>query len=430
MPTLNLYLFPHLYLCNEILSRLSILALPVRVHSRVAVKGHSWARLWYFLRAIDQEGRGKLEDIPLEFLNFWMGTKTSTLYQQLREGKAARAFQKWRVRKGKLGVVLGGLYPVTCKLGYTRDEHPEDILNPKEAYVGKRTKGRKPGLLPWGTTVTIQLFQILSLEGLRAIATAATTQRLQQLARYAAWRNLPKAIRHPIHPDGKPRTKHLPQPTEFFEETNRPSHSFDKGGIQFVLQISDKWVSVSKGFVTYGTAQSSVAQERGYLSKTTVQRHLKAVGIESKQIIQVKAAYGKIRQALHWSSMSFAPEPDISLNYNVWTDSYRLTEPSGGHHGNLFTYPVNKERFFKHSDREYIYRTSLYRPCLHLCRMNACREDYKNWLVPPPYIRSKKGVLQNSASNGKFSSRAEFVVSVIHEDKVKDSRRATKSLKN
>lgn len=337
----------------------------MRVHSRIAVKGNSWARLWYFLRAIDQVGRGRV-DVPIELIQFWLDAGASTIYQWLREGEAIGAFKQYRIREGKVGVRSGGLLPLSRNLGFTDNPPP---IDPK----GSRKKRRR-GIGPWGVTTEVQLLDILSLESLRAIATGATVQRLQQLSRYAAWRKLPKEVRHPQ----RNLTLHLPQPLEFFSDQLSSHDSAETiGEIKFCLKITDKWISTSKGFTPYGTAQATVALERGY-SKVTIQRHLKAIGMESKQIIQTKAAYGKIRKALHWSSMSFAPEPEIQLTYKVSTDSYTLTEPSGGRHGDPYTYPVNEGRFFKHGDREYIYRQSLYKPTLKLCKMAASRKAYSS----------------------------------------------------
>lgn len=362
-----LLLLPHLYLTAEICDRLSLLGLPVRVHSRIAVKRYSWARLWYFLRGIDQQGRGRVDALAIEEVCFWLDCGESTIYQWLREGMRVGAFQKWRCRNKKLGVIFGGLLPLCRNLNLEEDQFPP--TDPKT----RGPKKRQRGIPPWGATAEIQLIEILSLKELRAIATGATVQRLQQLSRYAAWRKLPKNIRLP-HPGV---TLHLPQPTEFFDSDELPSHDSAFGGINFVLKITEKWISTSKGFTPYGTSQATVAKERGY-STVTIQRHLKAIGMESKQIIQAKAAYGKIRQALEWSSVSFAPEPEIKLSYDVRADSYRLTEPSGGRHGDPYTFPIARGRIFNHSDREYIYRQSIYKPLFKLCKMTATRKAYND----------------------------------------------------
>lgn len=361
-----LLLLPSLYLCNEICDRLSILGLPVRVHSRIAVKGNSWARLWYFLRALDQVGRGRVDEVPLEEICFWLDAGASTIYQWLREGEAIGAFRQYRVRKGKVGVRFGGLLYLSRNLGLSEDP-------PRDPDTKKRQKKRQRGIAPWGVTAEVQVLQILTLGELRAIATGATTQRLQQLSRFAAWRKLPAAVRHP-NPNA---TLHLPQPLEFFNSDELSSHDSATGDIKFCLKVTDKWISVSKGFTPYGPAQESIARERGY-SIAQVQRHLKNIGMESKQIIQTKAAYGKIRQALEWSSVSFAPERDIQLSYSVREDAYRLTEPSGGRHGDPYTFPIQSGRMFRHGDREYIYRQSLYKPMFKLCKMTATRKAYNS----------------------------------------------------
>ena len=94
--------------------------------------------------------------------------------------------------------------------------------------------------------------------------------------------------------------------------------------------------------------------------------------MESKQVIQSKAAYGHIKEAIRWDSPSIAPEPDISVSWS--RTGYTMTEPAG-RHGNPYQFKLNPERLFVHKDRPYIYRCNLYNPTLKLCRMSAaCRE--------------------------------------------------------
>lgn len=361
-------LLPYLYLCNEICEKADFLALPVRLHSRVLEKGFSWARLWYVLRALDIDGAGYVT-IEKEFLTCLLNAGSSTIYQWLREGKKAGAFRWYEYQQGTLRVALGGLFAISKAQGWEVKEE-----NPDYSRGDKRKFSRK-GINAWGVTVEVTLAEIfLSLAELRAYATAAVTQRKQQLARYAAWRNLPKSARCKKDAQGKTTSLHLPQPSDFFEsEKNRPSHDSDKGGIPFLLAIGKRWISVSKGFVPYGASLPAIAQERGYKCDRTVQRHLKLVGMEAKQVIQSKAAYGAIKEAIRWDSPSIAPEPDISVSWS--RSGYTMTEPAG-RHGNPYQFKLNPERLFTHKDRPYIYRCNLYNPTLKLCRMSAARREF------------------------------------------------------
>lgn len=360
-------LLPHLYLANEILNHLSFLDSPVRLHSRILEKGFSWARLWYALRALDSAGAGYVTT-ELEFLTWLLDAGESTVYQWLREGKTAGAFRWYECKEGILRVALGGLFAISKAQGWEVKEENPEWKN------GDRQKFKKLGINAWGVTVEVTLKEILTLAELRAYATAAVCQRKQQLARYAAWRNLPKSVRHKKDASGQKTSLHLPQPSEFFDPgENRPCHDSGKRGIPFLLAIGKRWVSVSKGFVPYGASLPSIAHERGYQCNRTVQRHLKLAGMESKQVIQSKAAYKHIKEAIRWDSPSIAPEPDISA---VWSrEGYTLTEPAG-RHGNPYQFKLNPERLFVHKDRPYIYRCNLYNPTLKLCRMSAARREF------------------------------------------------------
>lgn len=362
-----LLLLPHLYLCAEICDRLSLLGLPVRLHSRILEKGFSWARLWYALRAIDTTGSGYVT-IELEFLTWLLGAGSSTIYQWLREGKKAGAFRWYKYQRGTLRVALGGLFAISRAQGWEVIEENPDWKR------GDRQKYKKKGINAWGVTVEVTLKEVLTLAELRAYATAAVTQRSQQLARYAAWRNLPKQVRHFTDASGKRGSLHLPQPSQFFDPSeNRPCHDSGKRGIPFLLAIGKRWISVSKGFVPYGASLPKVARERGYQCNRTVQRHLKLVGMEAKQIIQSKAAYRAIKEAIRWDSPSIAPEPDISVSWS--RTGYTMVEPAG-RHGNPYQFKLNADRLFVHKDRPYIYRCNLYNPTLKLCRMSAARRGY------------------------------------------------------
>ncbi len=343
---LYLTLLPHLYLAECILDRFT-----VRVHSRIVEKGRAWVRLWYLIRALDFNGAG-YASIPLSEICEILDAAESTVYQWLREGVEAGAFRHYKVREGILTGHLGGMMAVCKRLGLERP--------------GK-------GIPPWGTTFEIPLHEICSLLGkIRAAATAATTQRLQQLSRFAAWRNLPPAAR---------KTYRLPQPDAFFndEDQHRLSRDSASGSIRCCIHISQHRVWVSKGFVPFGISQNAIAQERN-VSDRTVRRHLKQAGVKSRQVVQTKAAYRQVVKGLEWD-INTAPEPDISLRWIrdrgslLYEGSYTLTEPAG-RVGNPHTFEVSRDRFFKYGDHVYIYRTNLYKPSLQLSTMSAARRKY------------------------------------------------------
>lgn len=348
----HLLTLPHQYLAHEILQRFT-----VRIHSGIVEKSQTWARLWYLLRCLDREGSGFIR-ISLVEISQMLAAGISTTYQWLREGKEAGAFRWWRCRRGELRVALGGLFRVCKHLGLTPD-----------------SAKKWTGLAPWGATAEVPVFQILTLAGLRASATVALTQRLQQLSRYAAWRKLPAAAR---------KTYRLPQPEELFDRENKHRLSHDSaqtGSIPCLLHVGPRRVFVSKGFIPFGVSREAIARERSYQCDRTISRHIALIGTPTKQLVQTKAAYGRIQQGIEWQAPSFSPETDIQLSWRwekgqVWEGEYYLTEPSG-RVGGAYTHRVTSERFFTYGGRHWIYRTNLYKPELHLCKMSASRASYK-----------------------------------------------------
>lgn len=384
---LELLLLPHQYLAVRITSLLT-----VRIHSAIAAKGHAWARLWYLFRALDLNGEGKVRT-SLNSICQLLGCGRSTLYEWLREGKKVEAFIWYQVRGQKLRVRLGSLNRVCYNL---------DLV----CTVGQ----------PWGVPAVVPLHEVLSLTGLRKIATLATTQKLQQQSRYAAWRSLPAAVR---------KTTRLPRPEEFFapgasertilgrhkrngaslspagENTQasqdtkdlasqRLSDNLPQGSIRFVLAIGPKCIFASKGLPPYGTSQPTVAWERGYSSRT-VQRHLSTV--EKRQLVQTKAAYSLIQQAIDHDAPSCTPEDDIhwQMRMDRLDGSGTLTEPSG-RAGKPHTVKIKPERFFNYAGRDWLYRCNLYNPILKLCTMRRAGLNYKRFVTNLKQTRGGQSV--------------------------------------
>lgn len=359
-----LYLLPHLYLANEILSRFS-----VRIHSRIVEKGNSWARLWYLLRGFDRKGSGYLR-LPIVTISHLLGAASSSIYQWLREGKKEGAFRWWKVQRGNLRVALGGLFPVCRSLGLSPDSK------------------KRLGIAPWGVTAEVGLHQILDLKSLRAAATVATAQRLQQLSRFSAWRNLSAQAR---------KTIRLPQPDDFFQgmQTGQFSDDSASGNLpRCCIHIGRRRAWVSKGFIPFGTNQKAIARERGMCDRT-IQRHLNLMGIDRRQIVQSKADYKLAANVINHDAGSVSIADDFSLYSRG--DDYYLTERSGNI-GELHTHKVASvgftaihSRFFQYGSKPkiWLYRTNIYRPSVKLCTMSAARTNYR-----------RENVLQKSPAPG------------------------------
>jgi hypothetical protein len=213
----------------------------------------------------------------------------------------------------------------------------------------------------WGTTAEVPLHEIRKL---KALATGTCSQRLQQLSRFAAWRSLPKKARSQYK---------LPQPSDFFAGDSSSSVTLPQGAMKCVLHISHSRIFTSKGYIPYGVSQNAIAQERG-ISDRTVRRHHALLSTPKKQIVQAKAAYKHIQQALRWDAPSFAPEPDISVQ-RCSDGQITLTEPSGKV-GKPHTVVLKPDRLFEYGDRYWIYRCNLYQPKFTLCTMAYRRGEY------------------------------------------------------
>jgi hypothetical protein len=323
----------------------------VRIHSGIVSSGRAtWSKLWYLLRALDIQGSGFCQ-VSLAQVSQLLRASSSTIRQWLREGKQIGAFRWWKFsQKQGLRVALGSIYKVCLGLG----------------------------LNSWGVVAEIPLDQMISC--LRATATAAVSQREQQLSRFAAWRNLPASAR---------KVYKLPQPEAFFDGSHRPSDNLPRGGIRCLIHIGQHRIFTSKGFIPFGVSQPTIGKERR-LTDRTVRRHLGQLGIEKRQIVQAKSAYREIREALRWDSPGIAPEPDISMRRIG--QAVILTEPSG-HVGKPHSTAIRAERLFSYGDRNYIYRCNLYRPALKLCSTKRSIVNYKRLLEKGP-CRTLGTVLQ------------------------------------
>lgn len=337
----------------------------MRIHSRIVEKGRAWARLWYLLRGLDSQGSGCVY-LPVADVTQLLAASSPTLRQWLREGKETGAFRRWRIQRGILRVALGGLFSVCRALGFEGTD-------------------KRAGHAPWGITTEAALHEILSLVKLRAIATTATAQRLQQLSRYAAWRGLPAPTRKIIK---------LPQPDAFFpnEEGQRLSDNNALGSIRCLIHIGKRRAWVSKGFVPFGTSQKAIARERGMCDRT-VQRHLNLMGIDRRQIVQSKAEYKLAASAVNHD----AGAVEMGDNFALYArgDDYYLSESGlGGTHIHkvaTVNFSAIHSRFFTYGKKPkiWLYRCNIYKPSLKLCTMSAARARYR-----------RDNVLQNSRAAG------------------------------
>ncbi len=105
-------------------NRISVRA-SLKIHGKIARK--TWARLWYLLRAIDNEGSGRVKILVSQIL-ILLGISRAAFYRWLKEGKAAGAFRGYRkIDKNTTEIILGSKTAVCEKLGITDWESTTSI---------------------------------------------------------------------------------------------------------------------------------------------------------------------------------------------------------------------------------------------------------------------------------------------------------------
>lgn len=325
---------------------------------------YSWARLWYYLRAIDAKGwrrkaansqpndtycqnSGLIKDISFQETKRYLGCSGSTLYQWLREARVAGAVYEYRRKGDRLRIRLGGLFNV-C---------------------------RTNGLRRWGAVAVLPLKEVLNK--CRELATAIAIQQLQEKSRYAAHKTLSK---------GEKQTFKIPDAFDVIEKGRTASLKPDRGAnkIPFLLHVGAKRAFVSKGFIPFGASQGAIASELA-ISDRTVRRHLVKLGVESRQLVQAKHAYRFIKAGIQLNLGDALIEPNIS--YQIGDRSLLLHEPNGstnskregGHEipmsGNSLS--SDCDRFFNYYGKTWIYRCSLYDLAYEFSSMRFARRKYK-----------------------------------------------------
>lgn len=332
-----------LYTTNYITATVLVRALSVRIHAGI-VHNRPWNRFWYLCRGLDLAGRG-IVDLPAGAVCVLTRISRSTLYQWLREGKAAGAFRRYRFKGNTLRVYLGGLHKYCRSLG----------------------------LQSWGAVAEVALTDIVLAMGLKAHATALQTQDQQVKSRIAAIRSLNNRER---------KNTKVAEIEAILEQRNVSSQKPAKGQVPFLLWVGNRRAFVSKGFVPIGASQASIAAQLG-ISDRTVRRHLDCLGIERCQIVQAKAAYQSIRQALEWEAPSWEAEPNIGYMEDkfgfIWLD-----DMNGNTSSRKPAQIITKERFFQYRGKTWIYRCNLYKLDYATTSMRAARDSYVELMFSNP----------------------------------------------
>lgn len=326
---------------------LSPFRLPFRLHTWLARE--PWAKLWYCLRALDQEGKGYYQ-VPIELLEALTGADDKTIYRWLKNGRSAGAFRRYKIRDGILRVWLGSLFAVCQKMN----------------------------LANWGAVAVVNL---LDLGSIRALTTATATQKLQQRSRYAADHNLKKKFR---------KLYGSPHPNELIESKKQSSLKSIPGQLPYVLYVSEKRVFVSKGFTAFGTSQDAISCYLGIHTRT-VQRHQASLNLEKRQLCQSKSEYAQLKRSLeNEASEAFAYTdgiPNPNLGYKPINEDYLQFsdgEVKGGNGARVSQWKVPAgdlgRRFFclgRKVKKWFMAKCNIYREEMELTTMSASRKAFK-----------------------------------------------------
>lgn len=304
---------------------------PVRIHKSLVLR-HPAARLWYLCRALDPQGRGRVEIDPETLAS--LSVSKSTIYRWLKEGHELGFFRIYEFRPdGTLYVSLGGLTKV-C---------------------------RRSGIRDWGVVTVVPLLEVL--EGfLRALASAIQTQDLQEKSHYAATNSLPATER---------RQKIVPKPAQILGNLTSPQ--MNCGVIPGLLKRGASKIFVGRSFIPHGASQQGICAELNAeptscgVCPRTLRNHLKRLGIERRQLVQTKPEYQTI---------------SLAILHGAVDDGIRLFETNGSSsakrpEGHI----VKLQRFFQYQDLYWIYRPNLYALDYVLTSMKRSRAEYKKTQV-------------------------------------------------
>ena len=323
--------------------------LSVRIHSALVFK-KPWVRLWYLSRAFDWAGRGCVI-LPVRFLCQVLHVSLRRLYQWLKIGKCCGAFRKYYRVHGCFCIWLGSLSKVCQALG----------------------------LRNWGAVATVPLFDILTRAGLKAAAAGIQAQQLQHKSYVAAKLSLPSKER---------KFHRLSEVDQILGWGKESSQNPVGGQVPFLLHVGPSKAFVSKGFIPFGGSQETIAEYLG-VSSRTVRRHL--IGVDRRQIVQAKAAYRKIEQAMRWDADFYRADSSIWVECvkNAPWGTYALHEPNGASSASRpGGTEVTSDRFFEYMDKTWIYRCNLYDLDYNLnsmqrSRRNFIREAYRSQTSEP-----------------------------------------------
>lgn len=315
----------------------------VRVHQSLLLR-HPCSKLWYFCRALDRQGEGKIVLAPQQLER--LKESKSTIYRWLREGRELGLFTCYWWQGNTLKVILGGLFKSCIKSLVTS----------------------------WGTAAVVPLEQLLEGNGRRKIAIAIATQDLQERSRYAAKSQLNSLERRCFD---VPTVEQLLNPPT--------SQKLDGGGTRGVVHLGNSRLFVGRSFIPFGVSQSRVCEALNSqptscgVSRWTLRRQLEKLDVTKRQITQAKREYKELSNVIELGASSWMckSDADVSFRY-VDTGVILLNEPNGksssrregGHRLQL-------DRLCRYFGAAWLYRCNLYNLSYCLTSMKATRRNWK-----------------------------------------------------
>lgn len=334
----------------------------VRVHSSLLV-AHPCSKLWYFLRALDRNNRGWIEVKQKELKP--LQASTTTIYRWLQQGQERGFFKNYTWADGKLSVALGGLYKV-CR--FLKIES-------------------------WGVVAEIPLSMLLVSNGRRMVASAITTQDLQERSRYAARQGMSRLER---------KCFDLPTANQLLQT----SPKMTRGGRRGVVHIGRRRIFVGRRFIPFGTSQPNIAQTLTInptscgVSRWSVSRHLDKLEVNKRQIMQAKPEYREIRDRIRQGAASWTckSDRDISFKY-VDTGVIQLNEPNGdssarrqgGHR-------LEVDKLHPYQNTVWVHRCNIYDLNFELTSMKYARYKFKKLAAIVVSDLEQTSAVENSVS--------------------------------
>ena len=202
------------------------------IHSSIAdgglsldSRGYAAIKLWYACRAIDQSGSGRVQCAIADLANV-LQVSIATIRRYLKDGKRLKFFRDARTAHGIVTVFYSSTVQV-CMAN---------------------------GLESLGAVTEVA---ISDLHNLKAIATQAEAQKLQQ----ASYHKARKGQKRPI-----------PTANELIPSSVKSQPCKRSGASGQVVQTGDRFLFVSPDFIPFGGSQRTAAKNLGRSSRTVARR--------------------------------------------------------------------------------------------------------------------------------------------------------------